>query len=92
MISLALASFSRRRPGSPWMPTPISISSSPSSNRGEPLAGGVQAVRAMPMVRVTPFTRVPRATSSSSSAPSSAAAPTALMTKKLPATPRRPTV
>ena len=53
MIALALASFSRRRPGSPWMPTPISISSSPSSNSGEPFAGGVHEVSAMPIVRVT---------------------------------------
>ena len=52
-------SFARRRPGSPWMPTPISISSSPSSNSGEPLAGGVQAVSAMPMVRVTLLTFSP---------------------------------
>ena len=46
----------------------------------------------MPIVRVTLFTRLPSSTSASSSAPRSAAAPTALMTKKLPATPRRPTV
>ena len=52
-IALASASFSRRRPGSPWMPTPISISSSPSSNSGEPFAGGVHDVSAMPIVRVT---------------------------------------
>ena len=91
-MSLALASFSRRRPGSPWIPTPISISSSPSSNSGEPLAGGVHEVSAMPIVRVTELTRSPSSTSSSSSAPFSEAAPTALMTKKLPATPRRPTV
>ena len=74
------------------MPTPISISSSPSSNSGEPLAGGVHDVSAMPIVRVTELTRLPSSTSSSSAAPSSEAAPTALMTKKLPATPRRPTV
>ena len=92
MIAFASASFSRRRPGSPWMPTPISISSSPSSNSGEPLAGGVHEVSAMPIVRVTALTRLPSSTSASSSAPRSEAAPTALMTKKLPATPRRPTV
>ncbi len=91
-ISLALASFSRRRPGSPWMPTPISISSSPSSNSGEPLAGGVHEVSAMPMVRVTELTLLPMRISSSRSAPCSEAAPVALMTKKFPATPRRPTV
>ena len=91
-MSFALASFSRRRPGSPWMPTPISISSSPSSNSGEPFAGGVHEVSAMPIVRVTELTRLPRSTSSSSDAPFSDAAPTALITKKFPATPRRPTV
>ena len=46
----------------------------------------------MPIVRVTELTRLPSSTSSSSDAPCSDAAPTALMTKKLPATPRRPTV
>ena len=44
------------------------------------------------MVRVTELTFSPIRTSSSSDAPASAAAPTAFMTKKLPATPRRPTV
>ncbi len=91
-IALAVASFSRRRPGSPWMPTPISISSSPSSNSGEPLAGGVHEVSAMPMVLVTELTLFPIRSSSSMSAPCSEAAPTALITKKFPATPRRPTV
>ena len=74
------------------MPTPISISSSPSSNSGDPLAGGVHDVSAMPIVRVTELTFSPIRTSSSRSAPFSEAAPTALITKKLPATPRRPTV
>ncbi len=92
MISSELRSFSRRRPGSPWMPTPISISSSPISKSGEPFAGGVHEVSATPIERVTEFTRSPRATSSSSSAPFAEAAPSALITKKLPATPRRPTV
>ena len=40
------------------MPTPISISSSPSSKSGEPFAGGVQAVSATPIVRVTELTRL----------------------------------
>ena len=43
--------MSRRRPGSPWMPTPTSISSSPISKIGVPLAGGVQQVSATPIVR-----------------------------------------
>ena len=46
----------------------------------------------MPIVRVTAFTFSPIAATSSSEAPCSARAPHALMTKKLPATPRRPTV
>ena len=46
----------------------------------------------MPIVRVTELTLFPIRSSSSRSAPCSEAAPTALMTKKLPATPRRPTV
>jgi hypothetical protein len=74
------------------MPTPISISSSPSSNSGLPLAGGVQAVSATPMVRVTAFTFSPIRMISPRSAPRSDAAAPALMTKKLPATPRRPIV
>ena len=91
-IASAGAIALRSRPGSPWMPTPISISSSPSPNSGDPFAGGVQAVRATPMVRVTSFTFLPMRTTSVRSRPWAAAAPTALMTKKLPATPRRPMV
>ena len=59
---------------------------------GVPLAGGVQPLSAIPIERVTSFTRLPSAIRSSSDAPASDAAATALMTKKLPATPRRPTV
>jgi len=44
------------------------------------------------MVRVTEFTFSPIAAISSSEAPCSALAPQHLITKKLPATPRRPTV
>src|SRR5439155_1144828 len=40
------ATFRRWRPGSPWMPIPISISSSPSSNVGFPAAGTVHDVGA----------------------------------------------
>jgi hypothetical protein len=43
-MASALASLRRSRPGSPWIPTPTSISSPPSSKSGDPLAGGVQAV------------------------------------------------
>ena len=48
-ISFTGASGTRRRPGSPWMPIPISISSSPSSKVGVPAAGTTQLVRAIPM-------------------------------------------
>ena len=71
---------------------PTSISSSPSWKSGSPLAGGVQADSAMPMVRVTELTFSPIRAHSARSAPASAAAPTAFMTKKFPATPRRPMV
>lgn len=74
--------FVRRRPGSPWIPTPISISPSPSSKSGLLLAGGVHAVRATPMLRVTELTFSPTRITSSRSVPRSAAAATALMTKK----------
>ena len=91
-ISVAGTSFVRCRPGSPWIPMPTSISSSAISKSGVPRVGGVQEVSAIPIVRTFAMTFLPSVTSSSSSAPFSAAAPTALMTKKLPATPRRPTV
>ena len=51
------ASGTRSRPGSPWMPTPSSISSSPSSNVGRPAEGTVQDVSARPMLRPLAFTR-----------------------------------
>ena len=57
-----------------------------------PWPAACTAVSAMPMVRVTELTFSPIRTSSSRTAPASAAAPTAFMTKKFPATPRRPTV
>ena len=46
----------------------------------------------MPIVRTWPMTFSPTRTHSSSEPPLSAIAAAALMTKKLPATPRRPTV
>src|SRR5882724_2420232 len=39
----------RRRPGSPWMPTPSSISLSPRVKVGFPAAGTVQLVSATPI-------------------------------------------
>ena len=59
-MSLAGASGTRCRPGSPWMPMPISIWSSGRSNVGLPAAGTVQLVSAMPMDRPWPFTRSAR--------------------------------
>ena len=46
----------RCRPGSPWMPMPISISSSAKSNDGLPTCGTVQAVSAMPIDRTLALT------------------------------------
>ena len=54
-ISFAVRSATRRRPGSPWMPTPISISVAPMSKVGLPAAGTVQLVSATPMERVARF-------------------------------------
>ena len=54
-------SLTRRRPGSPWMPTPNSISSSPISKVGLPAAGTVQEVSATPIERVRALTRSPSA-------------------------------
>ena len=91
-ISFALTILVRSRPGSPWMPMPTSISSSAISNSGVPRTGGVQDESAMPIVRTLAMTFSPTATHSSSAPPWSAFAAAALITKKLPATPRRPTV
>ena len=95
-ISSAMASadlsVSRRRPGSPWMPTPNSISSGPMSKVGLPAAGTVQEVSATPIERVAPLTASPSALSACRSMPASAAAPTIFSTTRVPATPRRPVV
>ena len=91
-ISAAGAIFSRWRPGSPWMPMPISISPSGRSKEGLPLAGTVQEVRAMPMERPAALTRAAMASTSSSGRPSSAAAPAIFSTMTVTPTPRRPAV
>ena len=57
------------RPGSPWMPMPISISSSPSSKVGLPAAGTVHEVSAMPMLRPLAFTLRQRSATSASDRP-----------------------
>ena len=91
-ISAAPASGTRRRPGSPWMPTPISISSSGRSKVGLPADGTVQLVRAMPIERPCPLTRLASSTIASRSRPSSAAAPTIFSSSTVTPTPRRPAV
>ena len=91
-MSAAVPSGSRWRPGSPWMPMPISISVSPSSKVGLPAAGTVHDVSAMPMLRPHPFTLRPIAATVARSAPSSAAAPQIFSTRTVTPTPRRPAV
>ena len=84
--------FSRLIPGSPCMPTPYSISSSPISNVGVPLAGTVQEVKAKPIDFTDDAVLWAIAFTSSRLHPANAAAPAILCTKTVPATPRRPTV
>ena len=91
-MSAAEPSGSRWRPGSPWMPTPISISVSPRSNVGFPAAGTVHDVSAMPMLRPHPFTLRPIAATAARSCPASAAAPQIFSTRTVTPTPRRPAV
>ena len=85
-------SFIRSRPGSPWMPIPISISSSPSSNVGLPAAGTVHEVSAMPMVRPFAFTSRQMSATSLRARFSSAAAPAIFSSRTVAPTPRRPAV
>ena len=91
-ISWAGASAVRVRPGSPWMPMPISISSSASSNDGEPTCGTVHDVSAKPIDRTEAITRPASATHAARSSPRSAAAPTLFSSSTVPPTPRRPAV
>ena len=56
--------FSRKRPGSPWMPMPISISSSASSKLGSPAAGVMHGVSAMPIERPLALTLAARSATS----------------------------
>src|SRR5918997_973280 len=67
----------RSTPGSPWIPIPISISSSPISKMGSPLSGGVQLVNAIPIERTLELTRSASSLIWDRSLPSSAAAPQA---------------
>jgi hypothetical protein len=82
----------RSRPGSPWMPIPISASSSPSSKVGDPAAGTVQEVSASPMDRTLALTSRARSATDARSARSSALAPTIFSISTVPPTPRRPWV
>src|SRR3954447_13344140 len=52
----AVPSASRRRPGSPWMPMPISISPAGRSKIGLPAAGGVHDDSATPNERARSLT------------------------------------
>ena len=75
------ASFSRRRPGSPWIPIPISTSSSPSANVGVPAAGTMHDVKARPIERPWPLTFAAIAATSASEPPASARAPAIFSTR-----------
>lgn len=86
------ASGTRRLPGSPWIPMPISISSSGRSKVGAPAAGTAQEVSAMPMLRPRALTRRATSATSASGRPSSAAAPAIFSTSTVTPTPRRPAV
>ena len=63
------ASFSRRRPGSPWMPMPTSTSSSGRSKVGVPAAGTTHDVSARPIDRPWSLTFVAVAATSASEPP-----------------------
>ena len=91
-IADAGASGTRCRPGSPWMPTPISIWSSGRSKVGLPADGTVQLVSAMPIERPDSLTLRASAATDARSRPSSAAAPTIFSSSTVTPTPRRPAV
>lgn len=71
---------------------PISISSSASSNDGEPTCGTVHEVKARPIERTDAITRKASASHAARSSPRSAAAPTIFSSSTVPPTPRRPAV
>ena len=75
---------------SPWMPTPYSTSSTPSSKAGPPVPGAVWARVATAIERALAATAAPRAASCSNEAPASAAAPRIFSTATVAAVPRRP--
>src|SRR6476646_3823124 len=62
----------RSRPGSPWMPTPSSISSSASVNEGSPECGTVHGVSATPIDLTCELTRSAIAVTAARSSPRAA--------------------
>src|SRR5580658_1644867 len=86
--SRAGATVLRSRPGSPWMPMPISISDGPSSKVGLPAAGTVHEVSAMPMLRALALTLRHSSATSASDRPCSAAAPQIFSASTVAPTPR----
>ena len=68
-ISSADPTATRRRPGSPWMPIPSSISSSANVNDGSPACGTVHAVNANPIDLTCDTTRRANASHPSRSTP-----------------------
>ena len=72
MIASASRMVSRLRPGSPCMPTPISISVSLILNVGLPAAGTVQLVKATPILAVCALILSPSTLQVAKSAPASA--------------------
>src|ERR1700674_3244324 len=86
--SLAEPSAARRRPGSPWMPTPSSIWPSGSSKIALPEAGGTQDESATPNERERSLTRLIVSVTLVRSAPDSAAAPAIFSASTVAPTPR----
>ena len=77
-ISSAVIMGSTAIPASPWIPMPISISSSPMVKVGSPAFGTMQGESATPMVRIFARARSVTSTTSSRLRISSAAAPAIL--------------
>lgn len=84
------SSGSRRTPASPWMPSPSSISTSPSAKPGLPAAGTVRADSGTPIEPGPAMAFSAAAPTSDSDAPSAAMAPDTLWTGTVPAIPHRP--
>src|SRR6218665_3847772 len=89
-MSRAVPVGTRVRPGSPWIPTPSSISPSGRSKVGLPAAGTVQDVRAIPIDRPDSLIRRASAAICARSCPASAAAPTIFSSRTVTPTTRGP--